>query len=178
MNSTKPRITAGIILGKLLSIIGYGWIGFWTIGLIVGLSDAELKYQGIYFIIVVFMMLLGLILIIPGLKIKRRIKRFRNYVALISAKRLTSLDLIANSMNQSVDFVRKDIQKMIDSKYFKDAYINRDTNEIIIAHAYSQAADRPQSAVEMQSVTCSGCGAANTKPKSEAANCEYCGSPL
>lgn len=180
MNSTRSTVMASIILGKVLSIIGYAWTGFWTIGLIVGITSIR-ESLAIYIVFVLILMSLGTIFIIFGSKIKKMIRRFKTYVSLISIKRLTSLDLIANATNLSVNFVRTDLQKMIDKKYFKDAYIDRDTNEIIIAHDFpAQPVQTYQSNnnLEMQSVTCSGCGAANVKPKGSAGSCEYCGSPL
>ncbi len=182
MNSTRSTVMASIILGKIFSIIGYAWTGFWMIGLIVGITQpSAFDPFLLYIMIILIMMSFGIIFIILGSKIKKMIRRFKTYVSLISIKHLTSLDLIANSTNRSVDFVRTDLQKMIDKKYFKDAYIDRDTNEIIIAHdlpAQPVQTYQFNNTIEMQSVTCAGCGAANVKPKGTASSCEYCGSPL
>ncbi len=97
---------------------------------------------------------------------------------LISVKHFTSLDLISNSVNQSVDFVRKDLQKMIDKKYFKDAHIDIENHEIVIAHTFSENPTQSKISVEVQPVRCPCCGADNAKQNGDSSACEYCGSPL
>jgi uncharacterized paraquat-inducible protein A len=83
---------------------------------------------------------------------------------------------------QSLDFVMKDIQKMIDKKYFLNAYIDMRTNEIVLQRKNVQAEFVPPSAVntpvEMATVSCRSCGAVNSIQKGAAAECEFCGSPL
>jgi hypothetical protein len=126
-------------------------------------------------------------LVLNGIKIKRRHRRFKKYIGLITVENQTSLENIASSTMQSLDFVTKDIQKMIDKRLFLNAHIDRKTNEIVLqrrntmaeaelaASAHAEAVNKP---VEMVTVTCRGCGAVNSVKKGTAAECEFCGSPL
>lgn len=182
MNTSKAAVVASAILGKLLSIIGYCGALFFLIGIIVFLSD----FDPAPFIVCVIFMIGFILLIIKGSQIKRRIKRFKRYVSLISTQHMTSLDNIAASTSQSIDFVRNDLQKMIDKKFFANASINMSTNEIIIGGMMASApvsASAPQQAQtaiqsETEMFTCSGCGASGTKAKGVLGSCDYCGSTV
>ena len=180
--TSKPKITALTLWGKLLSIIGYAIIIFYLIGFFAIITNPEGKLgAGEWIILLVFLFLftgVGLLLIIPGYKIKKRLKRFRTYVAIISAEHTTSLDLIALKLNQSIDFVKNDLQKMIDKKYFASAYIDKENNEIVIAGLSFEKPNNELEITNAQEVECKGCGAMNTKQMGSASKCQYCGSSI
>ena len=113
--------------------------------------------------------------IIKGMQIKKRIKRFKQYIALISGQQMTSLENIAASTNQTVDFVSNDLQKMIKSKFFAQATIDTASNEIIIGGAKTKP---KQEQVEMVTYICPGCEASGNKPKGSIGICDYCGSSV
>ncbi|NMC57087.1 MAG: hypothetical protein GYA50_07705 [Eubacteriaceae bacterium] len=175
--TSKAKVTAVTLWGKLLSIIGYAIIIFFILGGIAAIADTN--EQGTeFFIVVVVFVCIGLAFVIPGWNIKKRLKRFRTYVALISAEQVTSLDIIAIKTNQSVDFVRIDLQKMIDKKYFINAYIDKENNEIVIADMGVRNYGYTPSITNTESVQCKSCGAMNTKQMGSAAQCQYCGSSI
>ena len=167
MNTSKAAVAANAILGKLFSIAGYV-LGAFCLFLIVfgNLDDTGL------IIFVLTVMLLCVWAVIKGMQIKRRIRRFKDYVALISTQQMTSLDNIAASTSQTVNFVKKDLRKMINKKFFINAVIDAATNEIIIGIRNVQNSTQ----AELEVFTCSGCGASGTKIKGIPGNCDYCGS--
>lgn len=180
MASSKVALSLNILWAKILKILGYSLEIILLIGLIVyissGMIDAAITC-------IVFMAIFSLLLITSA-KINQRIIRFKKYTELISLENTTSLDLIALKTSQSIDFVKKDIQTMIDKKFFAKAYINKDTNEIIISKE-SKKESSTKTPVSNQStikavtpVSCNCCGAMNEIVKGEITNCEYCGSPL
>ncbi len=179
--TSKAKVAAVTLWGKLLSIIGYAIIIFYLIGFFAIITDSTepLDSSGwtVLFVFLFIFIGIGLLLIIPGYKIKKRLKRFRTYVAIISAERITSIDLIALKLNQSVDFVRNDLQKMIDKKYFANAYIDKENNEIVIAGLSFDSSDEREIA-NPEVVQCKSCGAMNTKQMGSAAQCQYCGSSI
>jgi predicted PurR-regulated permease PerM len=138
-------------------------------------------------LVLVFLLIaFGIFLIFKGYQIKQRIKRFKQYVSLISTKNMTSLENIAASTSQSLDFVKKDLQKMIDKKFFANAAIDVAANEVVIGGKTTSAAtsvsapQQTQTAAQskLEKFTCSGCGASGTKPKGALSNCDYCGSTV
>jgi len=181
--SNKTRVVASTILGKILSIIGYAIIIFYLIGFIALISDSSSLDgvdMGILFAMFIPFFGIGLLFVIPGYKIKKRIKRFKAYVNTISSEGITSIDILAVKTSQSVDYVRRDLQKMIDKKYFPSAYIDRDNNEIIIGSIDKESYNQKQALalIDPISVQCASCGATNKKEKGTTGTCEYCGSPI
>ena len=180
MNTSKAAVVVSAIFGKILSIAGYSSAILGIVGLIVELSGGLVSGDVVF---AFFFLALGVFLIFRGSQIKRRIKRFRRYVSLISLQQMHSLEQIAMSTSQSGDFVRKDLQKMIDKKFFANASINAATNEIVICGMGSQFASQahtqqsgPTMQSEQEKFTCPSCGASGTKPKGVVGNCDYCGS--
>lgn len=180
-NSSKAAVVTSVIIGKISSIFGYAIAFIFVISLLGG------AFHDVGSIIIVLVFLcIAAALILNGIKIKRRYKRFKKYIGLISVENQTSLDDIANSTMQSVDFVTKDIQSMIDKKFFLNAQIDRAANQIVLqkrtvqqqfasAAAGNSADNAP---AEMITVTCKNCGAINSIQKGTPAECEFCGSPL
>lgn len=182
--TSKAKVTAVTLWGKLLSIIGYVIIIFFIIGfigVIYEISDANMtgSAQNLAALIVTVLIFvsIGVFFILQGLKIKKRLKRFRTYVRIISTERITSIDLIALKLNQSIDFVRNDLQKMIDKKYFANAYIDKENNEIVISGLSFDTSDERE-ITNPEVVQCKSCGAMNTKQMGSAAKCQYCGSSI
>ena len=183
MQTSKAAVIVNATVGKIASIIGYT-IGilllFSVFGIII--STSKIEVSTITFIIIMLLICVGLIM--KGRQIKQRIKRFKHYVSLISAQHLTSLDRIAAACGQSVDFIRSDLQKMIDKKFFAHAVIDILSHQIIIGGGAAPTVNMPyvqqqaQYAAQpsLEAFTCSGCGASGVKPKDIPGSCEYCGS--
>ena len=179
MNTSKAAVAANAVLGKLLSIAGYVLGTFFLLPTVFGtFDDAGII---IFALIVVALCVWA---VIKGMQIKRRIRRFKRYVSLISTQQMTSIDNIAANTSQPVDFVKIDLQKMINKKFFVNASIDTAANEIIIGKKMASAPSSPSASVNVQNstqaeievFTCSGCGASGTKTKDVPGNCDYCGS--
>jgi len=135
-------------------------------------------------VLIALLLLLALCVfsIAKGAQIKRRIRRFKRYVSLISAQGMTSLESIAASTKQSLDFVRNDLQKMITKKFFAHAAIDFATDSILIGGSGASVAASPpaqtHAPAEYEPFACPGCGATGKKMKGIPYDCEYCGSFL
>jgi glucan phosphoethanolaminetransferase (alkaline phosphatase superfamily) len=186
MNTSKAAITVSLIIGKVCSFFGYFFaIGYlFMIVAIIGEGSIGQSDKTAMIITFLLMSACGVLLIRKGISNKNRIRRFRTYVGLISDDHMTSLESIASSTSKSVDFVRNDLQKMINKKFFQNAYIDLNADKIVIVGMKQklQTTEAPQPAEQDHAletyVKCSGCGATNLKKKGVAAYCEYCGSPL
>ncbi|MCL2760563.1 MAG: hypothetical protein FWD70_02825 [Desulfuromonadales bacterium] len=182
MDTSNPMVDASSLGGKILSLIGYVGGIFFLIGVIGALSDPKTFTNSDLVLYLVFLAFF-ILLILKGSKIKRRIKRFKQYAPLILDQKMTSIDSIAASTSQSVDFVKNDLQKMIDKNFFDNALINTATNEIVIGAAATSTPDAASPPIqgqtaaqsELETFTCPGCGASGEKPKGVPGNCEYCG---
>lgn len=178
MNTSRAAVVSNAILGKAASLIGYTGSFLFLVGAIASFSEAQMTG----FIYSLILMLLFVLSAVKGARIKRRIKRFKRYVFLISSRHMTSLAELAAGTSQSVDFVRKDLQKMIDKKFFTNAVIDMSADEIIIAgRAASVPPPGPVPASaqsEPETFTCKGCGASGIKEKGQPGICEYCGSAV
>lgn len=184
MNSSKTAVMLSTIWGKLLNFIGYSIGAFTLILIIYCLTDLKTPDTVVALYFFIFIAVLCVLAVITGTKIKKRIKRFKVYVGLISIEGITLIDEIAANTSQSVDFVTKDLQKMIDKRYFSSAHLSKNTNQIIIGHTEMS---RMQSntghglqdeAGELANIKCSGCGAVNSVRLDQKSNCEYCGLSL
>jgi len=174
MKTSKAAVAVSFIQGKIFSVTGW----FFAVIMLLGFSGfmMELAEEGTTsldgVIVVIVLFILSILAILKGIQIKRRIKRFKKYVSLISMQRMTSIGALAVNTEKTPDFVKKDLQKMIDKKFFVHASINIQANEIII-HGLPQM---PQ--MNVTSAVCGRCGATGRVTEGQINECEYCGSVL
>jgi hypothetical protein len=186
MNTSKVALVVNTTLGKIASIVGYVLGSMSLIAIIYAFQDQNTEGSDLLADMIIFSLFLALsvFLIVKGIQIKRRIKRYKRYVFLISTQQMTALENLAASTSQSIDFVRNDLEKMIHKKFFANAAIDMAANEIIIgggtthAPASTSAFQQAKSAAqtELEVFTCSKCGASGTKAKGMPGSCDYCGS--
>jgi len=174
MKTSKAAVVANSAFGKIVSIIGYIFGPLMLLVLLFGLPEEDTVGTAVICIILIAFSVLA---IIKGVQIKRRVKRFKQYVSLISGQQMTSLENIAASTNQTVDFVGNDLKKMIKSRFFAQAKIDTAANEIVIGGTATRP-KRSQTQTELEDYICSGCDAQGSKPKGSGGICDYCGSPV
>jgi len=179
MNTSKAAIVASAALGKVASVFGYAVGGLSLLVIAVGFT--ELETEGVVGAMILCALLLAFCLfcVVRGAQIKRRIARFRQYVSLMSAQHMFSINSIAASTGKSVDFVRADLKQMIARRFFVSASLD-DAAQAIHIGGKPPVPLVPEQAPSVQTeyvpYRCSGCGAADVKPKGVPAQCEYCGS--
>lgn len=183
MNQSKATVVFSGIMGKLRSIAGY-FLGIFSIIVFLGFLVSEDPVSSedrsaLIFVFIIFA--LALYLIYSGSKVKRRIKRFKRYVGLMSNEHMTSIQALASATGQTVDFVIKDIQTMIEKKFFANAWLDLNRGEIVLGHNFQNAKAptrtqaQPQAAqARMEVVQCSGCGASNNVEAGKVTRCEFC----
>jgi len=176
MKSSKVAVAINSFAGSLLRIAGYSVGAILILALISGFADA---YDGSYtneaLVLSGFLIALCAVLVAIGTRIKRRVHRFRQYVSLMSSQKLTSIADIAARTSRSMDFVQKDLQKMIRKRFFVNASIDMTTRKIIVC---ASTLPGQGGSMECEVFHCSGCGAAGTKAKGMLGHCDYCGSPI
>lgn len=180
---STPSLVAYTIRGKVASI--FGWILCLLFGFVtfVGITQPDNETGGkVPAVLVCFAIsLAGVFFIIAGNKIKKRIRRYRQYVCIIGNQRTTPLEQIASSLHLTTSFIMLDLQSMISRNLFPGSYIDASTHSIVfldqaVGALYSN--ERAPSGTAIETVVCKNCGASNQVAFNSVARCEYCGSPL
>ncbi len=136
MNKSK----APIAVSKLIGVIQMFWGIFFAFcgGMctIMYLTDAEFREEvGAGFLITCLIMLaMGIMLIMFSRKRKKLVLEFKKYVAAISTNPTGSIEKLATSVGTPSDIVKKNLDLMIKRKFFVNAFINLETNCIIIGN--------------------------------------------
>jgi len=121
--------------------------------------------------------LYGISSIRRGARIKKLVQRFKQYVYFMSVYNTVKIDELAAKAGQTPEFVRKDLQEMINKKLFCNATISVSDNEIVIAGRAAPApAQTAASSNEMVQFVCEACGARGIMTRGTQIICEYCDS--
>lgn len=138
---------------------------------------AEDGFDADTIVLTVFLILSSLsttFIVISSFRNRKRTTRFREYVAILSGEPVKTLERIAevSLFTHDAEAVRRDIEKMIDLKYFTDVYIN-DAHEVVTANTTEMV--NPDSLV---TVLCDSCGGVNQLPKGTSCTCAFCGATV
>ncbi len=166
--------------GKGMKIIGIALIAIGVLGIIGSLDSFDFGS----IVIGLFFIAGGVVLMKKAKKIKTDGESIKKYLAIIVNGGVRELDTIAATTGKQYDVVKKDIQNMIDKGFLKNAYINENTREVVLATAapanvnlIGQPAANTASSAAPRVVACPCCGANNTVTGA-LGECEYCGTPL
>ena len=180
----KAAISAG---GKGMKVIGIILIVFAAVGALGfisslaenGLADGDIG--GI--IVLLFFAAGGVALLRKAKSLKTEAESIKEYLSIIVNGNVRQLDTIASTTGKSYDVVHKDVKKMIDKGYLKNAYIDEGMREVVLPNNAPapqnnvNAATANATPVQSKIVACPCCGANNTI-YGDMGECEYCGSPL
>lgn len=166
--------------GKLIGGLGIASYCIAALGLLVCISDG---FTGEDVVMILFFGAAGFALRKVSKKIKTEAENVKQYLSIIVNGNVRQLDTIASTTGRSYDVVHKDVKKMIDKGYLKNAYIDEGMREVVLPNS----APAPQNNVNVAAanaapvqskiVACPCCGANNTI-YGDTGECEYCGSGL
>ena len=167
--------------GKLIKGLGIASCCMAALGFLVCLSDG---FDGTDVGMIIFFAAAGAALLYLANKIKKDADSVKLYLNIIVNGGERQLDSVAAATGKQYDVVKKDVQKMIDKGFLKNAYINENTREVVLASAASSNVNVAQptggaapAAVQTRVIACPCCGANNTI-SGDIGECEYCGTPL
>ena len=167
--------------GKLIKGLGIASCCMAALGFLVCLSDG---FDGTDVGMIIFFAAAGAALLYLANKIKKDADSVKLYLNIIVNGGERQLDSVAAATGKQYDVVKKDVQKMIDKGFLKNAYINENTREVVLASAASSNVNVAQptggaapAAVQTRVIACPCCGANNTV-SGDIGECEYCGAPL
>lgn len=154
---------------KKVFIISYVLIAMGVIYL-AGSAEKEPSSSGVAVLFIIG----GIWLFVVARKMKANGEKYKKYISIVINQRLFDIDNIASSVGVTYEVARRDLQKMIDTGYFTDAFINASTREIVLVSNSSEVKSQVQSKV----VACKSCGANNSIIVGQNNICEYCGSAV
>lgn len=167
--------------GKLIKALGIASCCMAALGFLVCLSDG---FDGTDVGMIIFFAAAGAALLYLANKIKKEADSVKLYLNIIVNGGERQLDSVAAATGKQYDVVKKDVQKMIDKGFLKNAYINENTREVVLPSAAPTNANAGQpinnaapAAVQTRVIACPCCGANNTV-SGDIGECEYCGTPL
>ena len=167
--------------GKLIKALGIASCCMAALGFLVCLSDG---FDGTDVGMIIFFAAAGAALLYLANKIKKNADSVKLYLNIIVNGGERQLDSVAAATGKQYDVVKKDVQKMIDKGFLKNAYINENTREVVLPSAAPANVNVAQptggaapAAVQTRVIACPCCGANNTI-SGDIGECEYCGTPL
>jgi len=197
MNTSRVVITAKGLIGKICSIAGWIWAIIMAIAMIILIADGGVFTDATEAVIGIILMGMftapAVVLIMIGHNIKQRIRRFRNYVSVLSSRDGSAhIEELALAVTKPAVFVLREVNSMINQRYFANATINPATGVVTInrqdnpyAHppimgmpsagtGVNMSPVPPQPAI-IESFTCTGCSAVGSRQKGSHGECDYCG---
>ena len=107
-------------------------------------------------------------------KMKKDGEKYQMYLNIVVNQNISNMNEIARKSGLSYDTVESDLQTMITKGYFSNAYIDRETNSIIVSSNEQTGSGTTEYVV----VNCPSCSAANKIIVGRVGECEYCGTKL
>lgn len=170
---------SGFTVGRIVRYTSYFCFFMVVVGIIVCIGQG---FTGEDFGMIVFFLISGIALFMFAKKLVSNAEKYKKYISIIINGNEYIIDNIASAMSLSVNTVKKDLNNMINNGYFQGAYINENSNEIVLPKIDSEAIHgstniNSNTQVEVKVITCKCCGAQN-KVTTSRVECDYCGSPL
>ena len=119
-----PKIFQANVLGTSYCIA--------ALGLLVCISDG---FVGEDVVMILFFGAAGFALRKVAKKIKTEAENVKQYLSIIVNGNVRQLDTIATTTGKAYDVVHKDVKKMINKGYLKNAYIDEDMREVFLPNS-------------------------------------------
>lgn len=192
MNKSKVAIAVSKTVSFIQMFVGTVIVLTFGLITIMYLTDKEFSADmGVGFLIFCLVLVaLGVWLIFLSRKKIKLMKEFKKYVSVVSCDPNGYIPDIAASLGTSEDVVKKKLKLMIKKKYFANAFIDLNSNCLVIENKQNSAVNTEQQMnarensnvtyqpMEMVTVKCKGCGGINTIQKGAVCECDYCGSSI
>lgn len=135
-NFSKKSVLINSFLSKFLKIVGWGLVGLFTLSALVLSTISIIIGWAVILPIQVcaVFLIIGGVCIFKGKRLGDQISRYKKYCTIISNRNIIPVELIAESTSKSLNFIIKDVQKMIDKNYFINTYIDKRSNQIVLTN--------------------------------------------
>ena len=152
-----PGTYAGITF-QVLGIVGLGVFGMATF--VLTLLSFATGLMGVWLanMITGVLMAGSGIMLSCGLKLKKRVRRFRNYVSQVEAKQYARIEDLAAAVGKKKKFVEKEIRHMIHNGFFLQGHLDHAGTTLITSNAmYEQYLQAEKSRKEREITVASSC---------------------
>lgn len=178
MNKSKVAVVVSRLVGMAQLMAGSFLVVVFGISTIIYLANPSFRWIGKgFFIFCLVVDFIGMILILASRRTKKLIEEFKKCVSVISVENNGNIEELALTIGKPEKRMKKDIELMIKRNYFANAYINHETNTLVIGSAsnvdVSEAINK-----EYVECVCKNCGAKINVLKGRSSACDYCGTPL
>ncbi|HBG0203014.1 TPA: phage holin family protein, partial [Clostridioides difficile] len=135
-NFSKKSVLINSFLSKFLKIIGWGLVSLFTLSALVLSTISIIIGWAVILPIQVcaVFLLIGGVCIFKGKRLGDQISRYKKYCTIINNRNIIPVELIAENTSKSLNFIIKDVQKMIDKNYFINTYIDKRNNQIVLTN--------------------------------------------
>ncbi|KPI51396.1 membrane protein [Clostridioides difficile] len=135
-NFSKKSVLINSFLSKFLKIVGWGLVGLFTLSALVLSTISIIIGWAVILPIQVcaVFLIIGGVCIFKGKRLGDQISRYKKYCTIINNRNIIPVELIAESTSKSLNFIIKDVQKMIDKNYFINTYIDKRNNQIVLTN--------------------------------------------
>jgi hypothetical protein len=163
----------------VLKVLGIIMVVFGVIGLAANIENID----AMTCVMVAFFIGGGVLLLRKSSKIKKEGNEIRKYISVIVNHNVRDIDSISKAMGKTYEKARADVQNLIDKGFLKNAYIDEQIKQIVLAsdsfvnNAVNRAQEQARADLRPRVVTCKCCGAINTIT-GPVGQCEYCDSPI
>ncbi|MCC0685096.1 5-bromo-4-chloroindolyl phosphate hydrolysis family protein [Clostridioides sp. ZZV15-6383] len=135
-NFSKKSVLINSFLSKFFKIVGWGLVGLFTLSALVLSTISIIIGWAVILPIQVcaVFLIIGGVCIFKGKRLGDQISRYKRYCTIINNRNIIPVELIAESTSKSLNFIIKDVQKMIDKNYFINTYIDKRNNQIVLTN--------------------------------------------
>lgn len=179
MNKSKVAIVVSRLVGMVQLLSGGFLLGLFGLLTLMYIFDSEFQMDVGPSLLVVCLVFdsIGIMLILLSRRTKKLIAEFKKYVSILSAAGIETIEALAATIGKPQAVVKKNIELMIKRNYFVNAYINHETNQLVIAKTSDININQKVNGEQLV-CNCKNCGATNRIVKGNGANCDYCGTPI
>lgn len=132
--TTGSRSAVGVVKTVLGSIVGFpSLLGAGALAILglAGVGPGIVSFSGI---LLAVLGLGGIGVFSGGVGSLTRLARFRQYTRLLGSTTHIGLEKLSRGVGKSVNFVRRDVQKMIDSGLFLEGHLDKEGTQLITSH--------------------------------------------
>lgn len=167
-NQTMNRSHFGEVV---LKIVGAVCLFMGIIFLFLGLFSSD----PIALIWAIIFLPIGIYALYTAVNRQKKRELFKQYIAILNNYPDGRLDDLARHTNATVQTVTANLEWMINKNFFRNAYIDRDLQCIVInRNASTPLVDRG----EFLPCTCPNCGGINRVIAGHTTECDFCGTPI
>ncbi len=183
MKKSKITIAVNKTISMVQMVCGIIMVLFFGITIMLFIFDNSSDGFSVILLCLLFV-ILGIWLIVLSRKKSKLIKDFKQYVVAISSNPSGYIPDIASSLGISTDTLHNNLDLMIKKKYFVNAFIDKNSDCIVIANRQTTTnnnnttVNTMEQNIEIITIKCKGCGGINSLQKNSVGDCDYCGSPI